>query len=174
MSSRELLHTGFVLLGALLIVNALAALAGATTARPLVVSTREAPLSIVLESGALSFAVSLLGVALFGLLPGASFMWKGREWAARIAPEEPVHAELRPSALLAVGALLLGIAVSIRGVSGLVGGLASVVAAAASPDEVARSMTFANSVELTAASAASLVLGLLLARWGRGMIPNAL
>ena len=164
MSARKIAHVGILLLGVYLVVEACAR-GVSLFAGPLVIQQGADPSGWTWGALIHPAIVGLIGIALFGLIPGGLLIGKSRAWSERWFPDTGPSGELRAPTLFSIGSLLLGISFSISGLAGTVGGIAYVVAAS--------EWDFASAWRTLAAGIVYLVAGIVLFRFSRRLASNA-
>lgn len=112
----------------------------------------------------------LLGVVL-GSLPGVYAIASSDKWAARLVPDYDADLELRPSLILAVGAMLLGLSTGVSGAISLAASGAGFVlqSVGGTTGEVLAGLMLERSLY----GAFTLIAGILLFRWGSRAVLRA-
>jgi hypothetical protein len=127
MSAQQLTRVGLVLLGVYLIVQALSSGADSFTGRPFMVRPGGEEVPEIINSSLVSLAMALVGVLLYGVLPGTILILKSRAWAKALFPEAPAFSEIPITVLFPVGILLLGVYLGIMGVAGAIAGVVRII-----------------------------------------------
>jgi hypothetical protein len=170
MSARDLLRVGFIVLGAFLIVSALASLVESLNHRPAVMASGEQPIPALLEWVAFLGVASLVASLVFGVLPGVLLIMRSERWSRRLVPGSSGSSSLSASTLLAVGLMLVGVVFGVRGMAGVVGGVAHLVAQMGTERET---YGWGLAWGLLGSALVDLVCGAALFGWGRRSILGA-
>jgi|JI10StandDraft_1071094.scaffolds.fasta_scaffold51507_4 hypothetical protein len=171
MTQREIVRTAIMLGGIWLILSGFASLpsivadfAGSTrhSDRDATEEIRDLFL-IYLPSG-------LLGV-LLAAIPGIYAISSADRWAARLVPDDETDLEIRPSLILAVGAMLMGLSTGISGAISFAASGAGLIIQLI--DEEASRVLVEMMVERALYGAFAVLAGILIFRWGSRAVLRA-
>jgi hypothetical protein len=119
MTAREIIRTGLILGGIWIVISGAAGLA------PAIAGYLELSIGTDPDVGDLAWTLflpiggNLVAFLLLALGPGLYVIEKSSKWAASLTPEAGGEIELGPSMLLAVGLMILGLALIVDGAASL-------------------------------------------------------
>lgn len=109
--------------------------------------------------------------ALLTTIPGIYAILTSDRWAARLVPVDETDLEIRPSLILAVGAMLMGLSTGISGAVSLVASAAGFILQ--SIDGKAGEILVGMMVERALYGVFTLCAGIVLFQWGSRAVPRA-
>jgi hypothetical protein len=166
---RDLLRVGFQLLGAWMVAYTLVGVADVIGGLlPILTSPSEVSRSELIKSAGLAMSFSVGWALVFGALPGWMLFSRARGLANWLEPSgrRDSNSVFSVSALLPIGAILLGASLVVDGAAGLVAGTVTTVVASLFHDGVGRELSIQNALSALLHSGVLLAAGLAFGFWG--------